>query len=155
MDIILHVVHVITALALIGLILVQQGKGADAGASFGGGSSQAMLGGPSGGSFLTRATAILAVVFMLTSLALAWYARQQAEADDVILPAMEDAGEAEVPGWGADDDESAVPRVDGDDRPADEEQGLVPRVEDQQEAEGAEVPEVEIESPPPEVPDEQ
>ena len=146
MDIVLHVVHVITALALIGLILVQQGKGADAGASFGGGASQAMLGSASGGSFLTRATAVLAVVFMLTSLALAWHARQQAEADDVVLPAMEEADEVDVPGWDEDDDD-VVPGVDEE---ADPDEGLVPEPGEPAEDEGAEVPDVEIESPPPE-----
>ena len=151
MDIILHVVHVITALALIGLILVQQGKGADAGASFGGGASQAMLGSGGGGSFLTRATAILAVVFMLTSLALAWYARQQADAGDRILPAMEEAGEADVPGWGEAEEEGVVPRVDEDDE-VQRQEGLVPRVDDE-DAGGGEVPDLDIESPPPEEPE--
>ena len=147
MDIVLHVVHVITALALIGLILVQQGKGADAGASFGGGASQAMLGSASGASFLTRTTAILAVVFMLTSLTLAWHARQQAEADDVILPAMETDDDLDVPGWGEEEDEGVVPGVDEE---ADPDAGVVPEVGEPADEEGAEVPEVEIESPPPE-----
>ncbi len=151
MDIILHVVHVITALALIGLILVQQGKGADAGASFGGGASQAMLGGAGGGNFLSRATAILAVVFMLTSLALAWYARQQAEAGDRVLPAMEEAGDADVPGWGEiEEDEGVVPRVDEDEA---QEEGLVPRADGEDAEGGAEVPDLDIESPPPEEPE--
>ena len=89
MDIILHVVHVLSALALIGLILVQQGKGADAGVSFGGGASQTVFGSGGAGSFLTRATAILATVFMLTSLALAWDARQKANDVGTLLPALE------------------------------------------------------------------
>jgi preprotein translocase subunit SecG len=77
MDILVHVVHILTALGLIGLILIQQGKGADAGASFGGGPSGTVFGSAGSANFLTRATAILATVFMLTSLALAWQARQQ------------------------------------------------------------------------------
>lgn len=77
MDIVLHVVHVLAAIALIGLIMIQQGRGADAGASFGGGaSSQSMFGASGSGNFLSRLTAILAAVFMITSLGLAWYARQ-------------------------------------------------------------------------------
>lgn len=83
MDIILHVVHILSALALIGLIMIQQGRGADAGASFGGGASggsQSMFGGAGSANFLSRATAIFAVIFMVTSLGLAWQARQQANA---------------------------------------------------------------------------
>ncbi len=82
MDIILHVVHILSALALIGLIMIQQGRGADAGASFGGGASgsQSMFGSTGSANFLSRATAMFAVVFMVTSLGLAWQARQAANA---------------------------------------------------------------------------
>lgn len=82
MDIVLHVVHIISALALIGLIMIQQGRGADAGASFGGGASgsQSMFGGAGSANFLSRATAIFAVIFMATSLGLAWQARQVVKA---------------------------------------------------------------------------
>ena len=62
MDIVLHVVHVLAALGLIGLILIQHGKGADAGASFGGGGSQTVFGSAGSANFLTRFTAVLAVV---------------------------------------------------------------------------------------------
>lgn len=82
MDIIVNVIHILAALALIALILLQQGKGADAGASFGGGASQTVFGSAGSANFLTRATAILATAFMLTSLALAWQARQQATGID-------------------------------------------------------------------------
>src|SRR5690625_3989342 len=82
MDIILHVVHILSALAFIGLIMIQQGRGADAGASFGGGASgsQSMFGSTGSANFLSRATAMFAVVFMVTSLGLAWQARQAANA---------------------------------------------------------------------------
>ena len=63
MDIVVHVVHVLAALGLIGLVLIQHGKGADAGASFGGGGSQTVFGSAGSANFLTRATAILAVLF--------------------------------------------------------------------------------------------
>jgi preprotein translocase subunit SecG len=89
MDILLHVVHVLTALGLIGLVLIQHGKGADAGASFGGGGSQSFFGSAGSANFLTRSTAILAAVFMLTSLALAWQARQLVAADTDLLPALQ------------------------------------------------------------------
>ena len=72
------VIHVLVALAILGLILLQQGKGADMGASFGGGSSQTLFGAGGGGNVLTRATAILAAVFFATSLGLAVLAKQKA-----------------------------------------------------------------------------
>jgi preprotein translocase subunit SecG len=75
---IIVVFHVLVALAIVGLILLQQGKGADAGASFGGGSSQTLFGASGGGNALTQATAILAAVFFATSFGLAVIAKQNA-----------------------------------------------------------------------------
>lgn len=65
-------IHVIIAVVLIGLILVQHGKGADAGAAFGSGASSTVFGSQGSASFLTRLTAGLATAFFLTSLALAY-----------------------------------------------------------------------------------
>ena len=78
MESIILIVHVVLALAVIGLVLLQHGKGADAGASFGGGASQTVFGSRGSGSFLTRMTAILATLFFVTSFALAVFAKQQA-----------------------------------------------------------------------------
>jgi len=97
MDIVLHVVHVLAALGLIGLILIQHGKGADAGASFGGGGSQTVFGSAGSANFLTRFTAVLAVVFFITSLGLAWMARQEAEGAGSFLPALESVDDQDVP----------------------------------------------------------
>jgi len=72
------VVHVLVSLGLIGLVMIQQGKGAEAGASFGGGASQTVFGSQGSGSFLTRMTAYLAVVFFVTSISLAVIAKQKA-----------------------------------------------------------------------------
>lgn len=72
-----HVIHVLTALALIGLVLLQHGKGADAGAAFGSGASATVFGSRGASSFLSRATAILATVFFCTSLVLAYFSSQQ------------------------------------------------------------------------------
>lgn len=72
------VIHVFTAVAIVGLVLLQQGKGADVGASFGAGASQTVFGSSGSGSFLVRATTIVATVFFVTSLALAIFARSQA-----------------------------------------------------------------------------
>ena len=79
METVILVVHVVLCLGLVGLVLLQQGKGADAGASFGGGASQTVFGGQGGGGFLTRSTGILAAVFFLTSFALAVIAKQKAD----------------------------------------------------------------------------
>lgn len=68
---ILLVIHTLTAVAIIGFVLLQQGKGADMGAAFGGGSSQTLFGARGSATFLSRTTAILAVIFFATSLALA------------------------------------------------------------------------------------
>jgi len=72
------VVHLLVAIALVGLVLMQQGKGADAGASFGSGASGTVFGSQGSATFLSRLTAVLATVFFLTSLGLAYYASHQA-----------------------------------------------------------------------------
>jgi preprotein translocase subunit SecG len=66
------IIHIVLGLAIIGLILMQQGKGADAGATFGGGASGSVFGAQGAASFLSRTTAILATMFFVTSLGLAW-----------------------------------------------------------------------------------
>jgi preprotein translocase subunit SecG len=76
METIIIVVHVIVAIAIIGLVLLQQGKGADAGAAFGAGASNTVFGSAGSGNFLTRATTVAATVFFATSLVLAIFAKQ-------------------------------------------------------------------------------
>jgi preprotein translocase subunit SecG len=72
------VVHLLVALALVVLVLLQQGKGADAGASFGSGASATVFGSQGSTTFLSRFTAILAGVFLLTSFGLANFASRNA-----------------------------------------------------------------------------
>jgi preprotein translocase subunit SecG len=72
MSIFLIIMHVIVCIALIMIVLLQTGKGADMGAAFGGGSSQTLFGSTGASTFLSKATTVAAVVFMLTSLALAY-----------------------------------------------------------------------------------
>lgn len=79
MEAIVLIIHVLMALAIIGLVLIQQGKGADAGASFGGGASQTVFGSQGSGSFFGKLTAIFAVVFFATSFALAYVASEKAK----------------------------------------------------------------------------
>jgi preprotein translocase subunit SecG len=76
MQTILVVLHLFLALGLIGLVLMQHGKGADAGAAFGSGASGTVFGASGAANFLSRATALLATLFFVTSLVLAWYAMQ-------------------------------------------------------------------------------
>ena len=73
------VVHLLVALAVVGLVLVQQGKGADAGASFGSGASATVFGSQGSATFLSRVTAILAATFFITSLGLAYFAKKKAD----------------------------------------------------------------------------
>ena len=112
MDIVLHVVHVLAALGLIGLVLIQHGKGADAGASFGGGGSQTVFGSAGSANFLTRSTAMLAVVFFVTSLGLAWMARNEAGQAGGILPVLEQTLDQDVPALDAGSDVPAPSRSD-------------------------------------------
>lgn len=72
------VIHIIVAISMIGLILVQHGKGADAGASFGSGGAGTVFGAAGSANFLTRATAVLTAIFFVTSLTLAIFAKKQA-----------------------------------------------------------------------------
>ncbi|WP_343229212.1 preprotein translocase subunit SecG [Psychrobium sp. MM17-31] len=67
---VLIVIYLIVALAIIGLVLIQQGKGADMGASFGSGASGSVFGSSGAGSFLTRSTGVLATLFFIISLLL-------------------------------------------------------------------------------------
>ena len=79
METALIVVHILVAVAIIGLVLIQHGKGADAGAAFGagaaGGVSGSVFGSQGSSNFLSRSTAMLATVFFLTSLSLAYMTR--------------------------------------------------------------------------------
>ncbi len=80
----LLVAHIVVAVALIALVLLQQGKGADAGAAFGSGASTTMFGSQGSASFLSRTTAILATAFFLTSLTLAYMANRATAPQSVV-----------------------------------------------------------------------
>ena len=71
METLILTVHVIIALTIIVLVMLQQGKGADMGAAFGSGSSGSLFGASGSANFLSRATAVAATVFFITSLSLA------------------------------------------------------------------------------------
>lgn len=76
--------HTLVAIVLVVLVLLQQGKGADAGAAFGAGASSTVFGARGSASFLSRTTAALATVFFITSLTLAWFAAAPATSSAVI-----------------------------------------------------------------------
>ncbi len=77
---ILLAVQILSAMAMVGLILVQHGKGADMGAAFGSGGSGSLLGASGSANFLSRATGVLATVFFVTTLALAYFGNAQPRA---------------------------------------------------------------------------
>ncbi len=74
----LLVSHVLLGMGIIGLVLIQHGKGADAGAAFGSGASATVFGARGSGSFLTRTTGVFAILFFASSMSLALLARQRA-----------------------------------------------------------------------------
>ncbi|MCW9008823.1 MAG: preprotein translocase subunit SecG [Marinobacter sp.] len=107
------VVHVVIAVALVGLVLIQQGKGADAGAAFGG-ASQTVFGSQGSGSFLTRFTTLLAVVFFVTSFSLAIFAKQRAEvAGEAGIPVVQESSSAAPADTAADNGEAAASEAEG------------------------------------------
>ena len=73
------VVHLLGALGVVGFVLIQQGKGADAGASFGAGASATVFGSQGSATFLSRVTAVLAAIFFITSLGLAFFAKRKSD----------------------------------------------------------------------------
>ena len=79
---IILVIHVFLALGLVGLILIQHGKGADAGAAFGSGAAGSVFGARGAHSFLYKLTAVLAVAFFVTSISLAYFASSETAALD-------------------------------------------------------------------------
>jgi len=94
------VVHVLVAMAIIGLVLLQHGKGADMGSGFGGGASGSLFGATGSANFLSRATAVLAAVFFASSLGLAYLATTKPrEAGSVVdrAPAAQPKAEAPKP----------------------------------------------------------
>ncbi|MHB0982729.1 MAG: preprotein translocase subunit SecG [Thiobacillus sp.] len=104
METLFWVLHVIVAITVIALVLLQHGKGADMGAAFGSGSSGSLFGATGSANFLSRSTAIVATLFFLTSLGLAYFGLQQQKPTSVLdrttVPATttQPAAPAPVPG---------------------------------------------------------
>jgi len=98
------IVHTLIALGIIALVLLQRGKGADAGAGFGAGASGTVFGARGSGSFFSRATAILATAFFISSLTLAYLSSQTAGEQESLLEgapaATEDTEQMQMPAAG-------------------------------------------------------
>jgi preprotein translocase subunit SecG len=103
MEFIVWVIHVLVAVAVVGLVLLQHGKGADMGAAFGSGSSGSLFGASGSANFLSRSTAVLATMFFLTSLGLTYFSgRAHEAAKPVAVPAQPAAPQPTQPAGGAD-----------------------------------------------------
>lgn len=89
MEIVVWVIHVLVAIGLVGLVMIQQGKGADVGAAFGSGASNTVFGSRGSANFLSRTTAILALIFFLTSLSLAYFIGGKPKQESVLDRALE------------------------------------------------------------------
>lgn len=103
-------VHILVGLGVIGLVLVQHGKGADMGAAFGSGASGSLFGSSGSANFLSRTTAVLATVFFLTSLGLSHLASNRTAAPTSVMQA--------VPAQPAQDVAPPVPAASSDDSKA-------------------------------------
>ncbi len=130
------IIHTLIALAIIGLVLLQRGKGAEAGAAFGAGASGTVFGSRGSTSFFSRVTAILATAFFATSLTLAFLSSQRATGPDSLLedvPAVEAEETAPAAPPTEQDDPTSLPELE-DTEPAVEDTGL-PTLDDEQPAE--------------------
>ena len=118
--------HTLIALGIIALVLLQRGKGADAGAAFGAGASGTVFGSRGSGSFFSRATAVLATAFFATSLTLAYLSSQRVTSDESLIdpsqaieepieetPAIvEEPADDNIPALDAEAVDSEVPALD-------------------------------------------
>ena len=88
MTILLVIIHIIVCVVLIGVVLIQRGKGSEMGAAFGGSSSQTVFGSRGPGNFLSKMTTIAAVIFILTSFALAFVGSDKGSSS--VIPEQKD-----------------------------------------------------------------
>lgn len=97
MSIAVLVIHVLAAAGIIGLVLMQHGKGADMGAAFGSGSAGSLFGASGSANFLSRSTAVFAVIFFLTSMGLSYLSFEKSSSVGVMSTHQEPAKSSEVP----------------------------------------------------------
>src|SRR5438552_19059768 len=109
---VLIVLHVLVALSIIGLVLLQHGKGADMGSGFGGGASGSLFGATGSANFLSRTTAVMAAVFFILSLALAYVAtRRPVEEGGGVIESIRKQQQAEKPAPKAEEKPAAQPQA--------------------------------------------
>lgn len=96
METVILIVHVLAAIGVISLVLMQQGKGADMGAAFGSGASSTVFGSQGSSSFITRATAVLATMFFITSLVLAVFSSRGVDETSVTESAVTEMVDSEA-----------------------------------------------------------
>src|SRR5437870_12740916 len=98
MEIVVLILHVLAAVGIIGLVLLQHGKGADVGAAFGSGSSGSLFGASGSANFLSRTTAVLAAIFFLTTFLLAYFVTHRPRAGGGLMDTVkEQAPQPPVP----------------------------------------------------------
>ena len=112
MEALITVLHVLAALSVCGLVLLQHGKGADMGAAFGGGASGSVFGATGSANFLSRFTAAMATVFFLTSFGLTWYSSQRNETKGVMATQPASQQPASAPAAPATAPASPAPQQD-------------------------------------------
>ena len=111
MDLVVLILHVIAAVGIIGLVLVQHGKGADVGAAFGTGSAGSVFGSSGSANFLSRMTAVLALVFFMTSIGLSYLNTRKTAGKGVMAnqPAATQSAPDKAPGTPGASDVPTVP----------------------------------------------
>lgn len=98
MEVVIQVVHVLAALGIIGLVLLQHGKGADMGAAFGSGSAGSVFGSSGSANFLSRTTAVVATIFFVSSISLTIFATKKTDHKGVMAqPVEQQAPEKSLP----------------------------------------------------------
>ena len=117
METLVWIVHIVVAISVIALVLLQHGKGADMGAAFGSGSAGSLFGSTGSANFLSRTTAILAALFFLTSMTLAYFGLQQHQSKSVLdrtavpeTTAPQPAAPQQAPGQNAGSKASDIPQ---------------------------------------------
>ena len=117
METLVWIVHIVVAISVIALVLLQHGKGADMGAAFGGGSSGSLFGSTGSANFLSRSTAVLATMFFLTSMGLAYFGLQKHESKSVldrtavpVTTTTQPAAPQQAPGQNAGSKASDIPQ---------------------------------------------
>ena len=97
MEVLILVVHIIAALSIIGLVLLQHGKGADMGAAFGSGSAGSVFGSSGSANFLSRTTAIMAAIFFISSIGLTVFTSKKTEHKGVMTQPVESSPASSLP----------------------------------------------------------